>query len=150
MRKFLLRYFLLTNAQRVALRKRPFLEKLRNPAPELRPWNVGLQHNENYNDQKPVLLIQALATPPDKIRAICLEIDEELKRKRLCLPVLLTDVADFAFYSQLGWLVEYLPKLGDEYRNNKLKYLALRYQGARWVELNNVKELVPGVLHEYG
>jgi hypothetical protein len=49
------------------------------------------------------------------------------------IPVLITDQADFAFYSRLGWLVEYLPDLpgsGESYCDRKLAYLAWRYQTA--------------------
>jgi hypothetical protein len=49
------------------------------------------------------------------------------------IPVLITDQADFAFYSRLGWLVEYLPNLrgvGEAYDDRKVQYLAWRYQDA--------------------
>jgi hypothetical protein len=49
------------------------------------------------------------------------------------VPVLVTDVADFAFYSRLGWLVEYLPSLSAPalaYRERKARYLAWRYRDA--------------------
>jgi hypothetical protein len=42
-------------------------------------------------------------------------------------PVLITDVAEFAFFSRLGWLVEYVPKLSapaEAYAARKLRYLA--------------------------
>lgn len=50
------------------------------------------------------------------------------------VPVLITNQADFAFYSRQGWLVEYLPNLsglGEAYDNRKAQYLAWRYQDAR-------------------
>ena len=46
-------------------------------------------------------------------------------------PVLVTDVADFAFFSRLNWLVEYVPSLSapaDGYFEHKLRYLAWRYR----------------------
>ena len=46
-------------------------------------------------------------------------------------PVLVTDVADFAFFSRLNWLVEYVPSLStpaDGYSEHKLRYLAWRYR----------------------
>ena len=49
------------------------------------------------------------------------------------LGVLLTNVPDFAFYSRLGWLVEYIPALSgthESYAQEKLRYLAWRYRGA--------------------
>jgi hypothetical protein len=45
--------------------------------------------------------------------------------------VLVTDVADFAFFSRLNWLVEYVPSLSapaDGYFEHKLRYLAWRYR----------------------
>jgi hypothetical protein len=47
--------------------------------------------------------------------------------------VLVTDVADFAFFSRLGWLVEYLPELagqGEAYEDRKARLLARLYRGA--------------------
>jgi hypothetical protein len=44
-----------------------------------------------------------------------------------------TDVADFAFFSRLGWLVEYLPELsgqGEPYDERKARLLARLYRGA--------------------
>jgi hypothetical protein len=49
------------------------------------------------------------------------------------VPVLVTDVADFAFFSRLGWLVEYVPALStpaDDYGERKRRYLAWRYRDA--------------------
>ncbi|ATD80940.1 hypothetical protein CNY67_05615 [Desulfovibrio sp. G11] len=48
------------------------------------------------------------------------------------LPVLVTDLADFSFYSRLHWLIEYLPHLGDgsDYYDQKRRYLAWRYRNA--------------------
>jgi hypothetical protein len=45
--------------------------------------------------------------------------------------VLITNVADFAFFSRLSWLVEYVPSLSapaDGYSVHKLRYLAWRYR----------------------
>jgi hypothetical protein len=44
-----------------------------------------------------------------------------------------TNVADFSFFSRLGWLVEYLPALSspaDGYAERKKRYLAWRYRDA--------------------
>jgi hypothetical protein len=48
-------------------------------------------------------------------------------------PVLVTDVADFAFFSRLGWLVEYVPPLSapaGEYAGRKQRHLAWLYRDA--------------------
>jgi hypothetical protein len=52
--------------------------------------------------------------------------------------VLITPLSDFAFYSRLGWLVEYLPKLGNDeaYRERKRRYLAWRYRDATALPLS--------------
>jgi hypothetical protein len=53
--------------------------------------------------------------------------------------VLITNHADFAFYSRLGWLVEYLPNLrgvGEAYDDRKAHYLAWRYQDASVLPLS--------------
>jgi hypothetical protein len=55
------------------------------------------------------------------------------------IPVFITDQADFAFYSRLGWLVEYLPNIsgiGEAYDDRKAKYLAWRYQDACVIPLS--------------
>jgi hypothetical protein len=61
-----------------------------------------------------------------------------LQSHRQLAPVLVTDVADFSFYSRLGWLVEYVPELsgnGSSYRERKLRHLAWRYRDAKIVPL---------------
>lgn len=46
------------------------------------------------------------------------------------VPVLVTDVADFSFFSRLGWLVEYVPSLSTAggYAARKERYLAWLYR----------------------
>src|SRR5690606_9673716 len=47
--------------------------------------------------------------------------------------VVVTDVADFAFFSRLGWLVEYLPRVsgeGEQYEERKARFLARLYRDA--------------------
>jgi hypothetical protein len=49
------------------------------------------------------------------------------------VPVLVTNVADFAFFSRLGWLVEYVPALSAPaggYAERKQRHLAWRYRDA--------------------
>jgi hypothetical protein len=55
--------------------------------------------------------------------------------------VLVTDVADFAFFSRLGWLVEYLPKLsgeGQAYELRKARFIAKLYRDAPALPVNEV------------
>ena len=55
------------------------------------------------------------------------------------IPALITNHADFAFYSRLGWLVEYLPNLrgvGEAYDDRKAQYLAWRYRDASVLPLS--------------
>ena len=67
----------------------------------------------------------------DDLRSACDRLRGLLVRSPGRAPILLTDVADFAFFSRLSWLVEYVPSLstpGDEYGGHKLRYLAWRYR----------------------
>jgi hypothetical protein len=94
-------------------------------------WPVGLKHRGDARD-KP-LLIWAVGEDPDKLRAACRRFSELLPERCGFAPVLVTDVADFAFFSRLGWLVEYVPKLSGEglsYEERKTRFLARLYRGA--------------------
>lgn len=104
------------------------LECLRIWRPD--PWPVALKH-ANTNARATPLLIWAVGTDRDTLRRGC----DGLSRQGTLAgfaPVLITDVADFAFFSRLGWLVEYLPRLageGQPYEERKLQFLARLYQG---------------------
>ena len=94
-------------------------------------WPVGLKHRGNARD-KP-LLIWAIGENPATLRAACRHISEILPERCGFAPVLVTDVADFAFFSRLGWMVEYVPKLsgnGPSYAERKTRFLARLYRGA--------------------
>jgi hypothetical protein len=96
------------------------------------PWPVSLDHSGISRDAKP-LLIWAVGTDRDTVRESCLVISGLMDQIPGLAPVLVTDVADFAFYSRLGWLVEYLPPVdgdGEAYESRKAKYLARLYYGA--------------------
>jgi hypothetical protein len=106
------------------------LESMRIWRPD--PWPVALKHAIANGRAKP-LLIWAIGTDRETLRRGC----DGLSRQQSALagfaPVLITDVADFAFFSRLGWLVEFLPRLageGEPYEERKLKVLARLYQGA--------------------
>jgi hypothetical protein len=96
------------------------------------PWPVSLRQNSTDPKSRP-LVIWAVGTSRETLREACTNLSEQWDTFPGFAPVLITDVADFAFFSRLGWLVEYLPRLagqGEPYEERKLKYLARLYQGA--------------------
>lgn len=95
-------------------------------------WHSGLKH-ANCTSGARTLLIWAEGADVQHVRESCKGLQRLLSGREDLLPVLVTDVADFAFYSRLGWLVEYLPDLsgdGASYRDRKRRYLAWRYRNA--------------------
>jgi len=96
------------------------------------PWPVSLKH-QSTDPQASPLVIWAVGTDREMLREACTNLSERWDSFPGFAPVLITDVADFAFFSRLGWLVEYLPRLagqGEPYEERKLKYLARLYRGA--------------------
>lgn len=101
-------------------------------------WHAGLKHAQNPPQATP-LLIWSEGHDRRFVRDACEGMKSLLGDHSEFLPVLVTDVADFAFYSRLGWLVEYLPELngsGPSYRDRKRRYLAWRYRDALAVPLS--------------
>jgi hypothetical protein len=102
---------------------------LRRPlSPE--PWLPGLNHVE-YGDRARPLVIWALGMDRDTLRVACGHFKALQAATPDLIPVLVTDVADFAFFSRLGWLVEYVPTLSapaGAYADRKQRYLAWRYR----------------------
>lgn len=95
-------------------------------------WLPTLKHAPLAADAK-VLLIWTHGVGRDELRQACEGFSRRLKGNSSLAPVLVTDVADFAYFSRLGWLVEYLPELsgeGQSYRERKRRYLAWRYRYA--------------------
>lgn len=94
-------------------------------------WQARLKHAP-ADSVEAVLLVWAVDVADLDLRAACQGLAEFLAVTPGLLPVLVTDQADFAWYSRLGWLVEYVPNLGDKqrYKKNKLRYLAWRYRDA--------------------
>lgn len=96
-------------------------------------WSPRLKHVPAAQDAKVMLFWAVGAFDKQELR---LELTAQLERFKSQgggLGVLVTNVPDFAFYSRLGWLVEFLPALpGDReaYVQQKLRYLAWRYRGA--------------------
>jgi hypothetical protein len=107
-----------------------WLESMRLKEPD--PWPVRLRQITGDANAKP-LLIWAIGTDRDTLRDACrgfLKLHHSLSS---FAPVLITDAADFAFFSRLGWLVEYVPSLSGEgcpYENRKARFLARLYHGA--------------------
>jgi hypothetical protein len=117
-----LRIFVGRELRRLGLRRTPQLE----------PWLTGLRHVDCNEDAGP-LVIWALGTDGETLRTACLGLAEMLAAHRDLAPVLITDTADFAFFSRLGWLVEYVPALSPpagNYAFRKQCYLAWRYRDA--------------------
>lgn len=95
-------------------------------------WDVGLKHAGGSSNAR-TLLIWAESADREQVREACAGFQRLFAGRTDLTPVLLTDVADFAFYSRLGWLVEYLPELsrqGESYRERKRRYLAWLYRDA--------------------
>lgn len=95
-------------------------------------WHAGLKHGNGSPDAR-LLLIWAEGMDREGLREACAGFQRLLAGRTDVVPVLVTDVSDFAFYSRLGWLVEYLPDLsgsGASYRDRKKRYLAWRYRDA--------------------
>ena len=85
------------------------------------------------------LLIWSDIRATDAQREACRGLQQMLAAYPNLCPVLVTTVADFAFYSRLGWLVEYLPDISGEgscYRERKQRYLAWRYRHAVAIPLS--------------
>lgn len=96
------------------------------------PWSPGLNHFERSNAARP-FLIWALDVDRDTLREACSGFETQLTELTDWVPVLVTDVTDFAFFSRLGWLVEYVPALSapaGDYAERKKQYLAWRYRSA--------------------
>jgi hypothetical protein len=94
------------------------------------PWPVRLKHAEGGRNSKP-LLIWAVGANPRTLRSACETLSCLLESMPEFAPVLVTDIADFAFFSRLGWLVEYLPAIegeGDPFQARKARHLARLYR----------------------
>jgi hypothetical protein len=99
------------------------------------PWLPTLKHAPVAAEAR-TLAIWALGVDRHELRAACEGFLKQLESGAPLVPVLVTDVADFAHFSRLGWMVEYLPELdgeGQSYRERKHAYLAWRYRDARVV-----------------
>lgn len=101
-------------------------------ARRLEPWLHTLKHAPDVDGAK-IWLIWAIGDERDDLRQACARFSRLQAELPGYLPVLVTDVADFAFFSRLGWLVEYVPKRicgSGAYGERKQRYLAWRYRDA--------------------
>ena len=113
---------------------RTLLTKIRLLPPDITKyrWLPTLKHGSSAPDTR-ALLIWALGMEQDSLRNACVGFQQLLVDRQDLAPVLVTDVADFAYFSRLGWLVEYLPELvgeGQSYQERKRAYLVWRYRDA--------------------
>jgi hypothetical protein len=95
------------------------------------PWPVSLKHAATNSKAKP-LLIWAIGVDRSTLREACGGFSAMLDDLPGFAPVLVTDVADFAFFSRLGWLVEYLPTVaghGEIFAARKARFVARLYRG---------------------
>lgn len=102
-----------------------------------RQWLPGLKHGATEGSI--TLLIWSDVTDKESSRKACVAFQRFLSTHPQYVPVLVTSLADFAFYSRLGWLVEYLPEIpgeGPNYAERKRCYLAWRYRHAEAVPLS--------------
>ena len=113
------------------LRRLGLLQPLQaRPSPPVEPWLTELSFVAYGVAARP-LLIWAMDIGHEELRSACNRIRELQTVSPGWAPVLVTNVADFAFFSRLNWLVEYVPSLStpaDEYFGHKLRYLAWRYR----------------------
>ncbi len=103
---------------------------LRSSRP-IEPWLTGLRHQEGKGEQP--FIIWAIGADRDVLRQACRGFVSLQNAWSGRIPVLVTDVADFAYFSRLGWLVEYVPTLSppaEHYATRKARYLAWHYRDA--------------------
>jgi hypothetical protein len=106
------------------------LESVRLKRPD--PWLAALRQSPFGARARPYL-IWALGTDKDTQRRACRGFAELGGALPGFVPVLITDVPDFAFFSRLGWLVEYVPELpgaGRSYAERKAQFIARLYRDA--------------------
>ena len=109
----------------------------------LRPperWPVALKQSPWRVSASP-LLLWGMGMDQPVLRKACDAVRTACQSLHELAPVLVTDVADFAYFSRLGWLVEFVPSLSGEkgvYSQRKLRYLARLYSGALLVPLSGL------------
>ncbi len=105
-------------------------------------WKVDLKHAP-ATGQKKTLLLWSEGLEKDQQRTLCQKVQNYVQKNPEYIPVLVTDIPDFAYFSRLHWLVEYLPKLrvreDKDYAQQKREYIAWRY-GEKGISLQNFLE----------
>jgi len=108
------------------------------PQPPPKPWLTKLDHVEYGEVTKP-LLLWAVDIDREELRSACTRIKELQAASPGWAPVLVTNIVDFAFFSRLNWLVEFVPSMSapaDGYSERKLCYLAWRYRDLPAVQVS--------------
>jgi hypothetical protein len=128
-------------AERAYRRWRSVLAALRLVSPYISAydWQAALKHRPASPDARALLIWAVDGQDRETLRQACLSFRDRLSRDETWTPVLVTSIADFAFFSRLGWLVEYVPELrgvGGSYAERKTRYLAWRYRDACAVPLS--------------
>lgn len=106
-------------------------------------WDARLKHAPRPDDARTLVFWNDIADKAEA-HAACEKGRVLLQDKKDYVPVLVTEHADFAYYSRLGWLVEYLPRIAgketspEAYVETKKKYLAFRYREALHMPLSAV------------
>lgn len=96
------------------------------------PWPVSLRHSPAGARARPYL-IWAVGSDKETLRSACSGFVELGATLPGFVPVLVTDIPDFVFFSRLGWLVEYVPELegaGTPYAARKARLIARLYGDA--------------------
>jgi hypothetical protein len=106
------------------------------------PWPANLKQAAGTSDARP-LLIWGIGADRSTLREACRSIPDVRRAAPGLAPVLVTDIAEFASFSRLGCLVEYLPALsgqGEAYEKRKARMLARLYRGAPLLTVRAVLE----------
>ena len=90
------------------------------------PWPAALRDSP-IPPRASTALLWGVGIGKDELRSLCTSFANNGLDTLGVAPVLVTDCTDFAFYSRLGWLVEYLPSLGENYQSDKLQLIASLY-----------------------
>lgn len=96
------------------------------------PWPVRLRNQAGSPAARPVV-IWGVDVDGGSLRDACDKLAVSFRQLSEFAPVLITNATEFAYYSRLNWLVEYLPELGgagDSYPQRKLRFLARTYRDA--------------------
>ena len=100
-------------------------------------WNSGLKHYTGKS--KHTILVVDNVNDKEKIFKVCTNLKNIFLSLNETSIVLITNYADFHFYSRLGWMIEYLPSAlpnSSLYIAQKKQYLAWRYKNSTVLPLS--------------